>query len=374
MPGNKPYRVAIIGCGRIAAKDHVPSYLSQGDRIELIACADPREESCERLAKTFGIPKTYTDPQRMLEECRPDLVSVCTPNNYPKPWSIAALRAGAHVFCEKPVVLNRADAETIFTVADKMGKLFMPCQNTRMRRYQTVKTLIDGGMLGDIYFIDLERIRRRGVPVWGTFHMKSENGAGAFCDMGVHYIDLLTYLMDNPCLEAVTGKTWNAIAGKDYHDELFQKIAMQNDSEYVLRTYRDDEFSVEDCAAGFIRYANGVGVNLKFAWAINLMTSFTMRIAGTKGGLFYDDSRPDYWMYYTQIDGRQAETKIPNLIVKDFESGGHIRLIKHALDVLDGETDYIVKREEILEVATIIEAFYKSAQIGREVLRSDIII
>ena len=67
-------------------------------------------------------PKWYTDPQKMLDELKPDFVSVCTPNRYHKQWTLAALRAGADVACEKPMAVSLADAEELFAAAAACGK------------------------------------------------------------------------------------------------------------------------------------------------------------------------------------------------------------------------------------------------------------
>ena len=64
----------------------------------------------------------------MLEECKPDVVSICVPNQYHKEWSIAALEAGANVLCEKPICVTLADAKEIYAAARERGRIFMPVQ------------------------------------------------------------------------------------------------------------------------------------------------------------------------------------------------------------------------------------------------------
>ena len=122
---NKKYRIAIIGCGMICNAAHMPSImeLKKKGLAEVVAVADIREQAARETAERWGIPAWYTDPQQMLDEVKPDWVSVCTPNVYHKQWSIAALRAGAHVMCEKPIALKYQDAKEMFEEADKAGKL-----------------------------------------------------------------------------------------------------------------------------------------------------------------------------------------------------------------------------------------------------------
>ena len=117
MSGKK-YRLAIIGCGMICNAAHMPSIneLRREGLVEVAAVADIREIAARETAQRWEIPRWYTDPQKMLEEIKPDWVSVCTPNVSHKQWSIAALKAGANVMCEKPIALTWRDAKEMLTI------------------------------------------------------------------------------------------------------------------------------------------------------------------------------------------------------------------------------------------------------------------
>lgn len=111
----KKFKAAVIGVGFIGAGSHVPAYQTD-ERCELVAVADVKPGAAEYVAKNYGVEKFYEDPQQMLEECRPDVVSICVPNQYHKQWSIAALEAGANVLCEKPISVTLADAKEILSL------------------------------------------------------------------------------------------------------------------------------------------------------------------------------------------------------------------------------------------------------------------
>ena len=98
----KQYKVAIIGNGMICNAAHIPAYQAMGDKVRIVAVADIREEAARETAERHGIPKYYVDPYKMLEEEKPDIISVCTPNAYHKEYTLAGFRAGCHVVCEKP--------------------------------------------------------------------------------------------------------------------------------------------------------------------------------------------------------------------------------------------------------------------------------
>ena len=127
----KQYKVAIIGNGMICNAAHIPAYKAMGDKVKIVAVADIREEAAKETAERHGIPKYYVDPYKMLEEEKPDIISVCTPNAYHKEYTLAGFRAGCHVVCEKPVAVTCADAEEMFNAAEKAGKHLFVIQSLR---------------------------------------------------------------------------------------------------------------------------------------------------------------------------------------------------------------------------------------------------
>ena len=109
-------RVAVIGTGMIANSAHFPALniLRQEGLVEVVGVADIRPEAAKETAERYQVPKFYQDPQQMLDELHPDFVAVCTPNCYHKEWTIKALKAGAHVACEKPMALTLKDAQKMW--------------------------------------------------------------------------------------------------------------------------------------------------------------------------------------------------------------------------------------------------------------------
>ena len=107
---SEKFRIALIGTGMICNCAHLPAInnLRKKGLAEIVACADIREEAAKETAERWNIPEWYTDPQEMLDKHKDklDIVAVCTPNLAHKTWSIAALKAGANVMCEKPLALT----------------------------------------------------------------------------------------------------------------------------------------------------------------------------------------------------------------------------------------------------------------------------
>ena len=365
----KKLRVAVIGTGMIANSAHFPmlNILRDEGEIEVVGVADIREEAARETAARHNVPNYYSDPQKMLDELHPDFVAVCTPNMYHKEWTIKALKAGAHVACEKPMALTLKDAEEMWQTAKDCGKMLFPCQCMRWRNYmQRSKELVDAGELGEVYFSDIEFIRRIGVPTWGMFHMKEHNFGGPFCDLGVHLIDSLLWVVGGKKVEAVSGSTYTKIANKG--EDVLLSIAESGaySGVFTPRKYDYKEFDVEEFSTGFMRLEGGMTVNFKFSWAVNLpTTNLDMVICGDKGGLSVNKET-----LYKNVGRFQSENQM-----KWFDNGEykgvpfeqHRYMYRNIMNTIAGKEEYLITEAENLEVTKAIECFYRSAELGREV-------
>lgn len=367
----KPIRVAVISSGMIANKAHIPAYLAMGDKVELVGVCDMNAQAAQETAARHGIPAHFTDAAQMIAQCKPDLVSVCSPNASHKAMVQLALEHGCHVFCEKPLALTYADTRFLFALAKEKGVRLFACQNVRyMNAFKATKEFADQDTFGQFYFSEISLVRRRGVPKWGTFHQKAANGGGAFCDLGVHMIDTVLWIMGNPALESISGSMASHIAQSETN--VLTSLAESGAPAGVnlSRPYSPSEFEVEEFAAGSMRFAGGISVNFKISWAVNLPPEFNVKMAGTKGGV----SLPDMEIYTTT--GRYQTDIKPRLFDEGPYSGlpfdGHYSMVENVIGALRGENEPLVKPEETLNVAAVIDGFYRSAQLGREVLASEI--
>ncbi len=370
----KKLRVAVIGCGMIANSAHFPALhaLEAEGKAEVVAVADIREEAALSTAKRHNVPNVYTDPQKMLDEIHPDFVAVCTPNVYHKKWTLAALRAGADVACEKPIAVRYADAKEMWDTAKALGRRLFPCQCMRWRHYMMkAKELAESGELGSLYYSDVEFVRRIGIPTWGMFHMKKHNFGGPFCDLGVHLIDSLLWIAGDPRVVSVSGTAQTRIAsqGQDIHLSIAESGAYSGT--FDPRPYDWREFDVEDFSAGFMRLEGGLSVNFKFTWAVNLpTTNLKLNLCGDKGGLSVEKG-----ILYKNVGRYQSECEL-----KWFDNGAykgvpfeqHRYMYANIMASLAGEEEYLIREHQNLEVAKAIECFYKSAAENREVRADEI--
>lgn len=361
---NDKFRVAIIGTGMIGQYAHIPAWKALPDAVELVGAADIIEERAKKAAEYHGIPHAYGDWQDMLDEVQPDIVSVCTPNVYHKDPTIGALKAGAHVLCEKPISISAEDAEEMYDIAESGGRELFVTQTARFNeRARAAKSLAESGKLGEMYYAETAALRRRGIPKWGVFHMKEHNAGGPVYDLGVHMIDLLIWIMGNPRVTAVSGKTYTVFGDKD--EDLVTTLFDSGAPSGVLtpRPYDYREFDVEDFAAGFMRMENGATIVLRTSWAANVPDDPGKTfILGTEGGVQLNPLQ-----YIANVAQYQANIDLKLPSGGDASFSGHRGAMAHAVRVLKGEEEKLVKREEVVNVMRALDALYLSSELDREV-------
>lgn len=195
----KKIKIGVIGCGSIAQHRHLPEYAANPD-VELVAVCDIAEERAKQVAGQYGV-KAYATHEELLHSGEVDAISVCTPNYLHAPISIAALDAGIHVLCEKPMATSRAEAETMIEAAKRSGKKLMIAHNQRfVASHQKARQLISNGEIGKIYSFRTA-FGHGGPEGWsvegkgGWFFQKDKAFIGAMGDLGVHKTDLLRYVL-----------------------------------------------------------------------------------------------------------------------------------------------------------------------------------
>ncbi|MBM3494440.1 MAG: Gfo/Idh/MocA family oxidoreductase, partial [Armatimonadetes bacterium] len=199
-------KVGIIGVRGIA-NTHIPGW-RDSPHTDIAALADVDAEVLKRQGATLGITALYEDPYALLADPDIGIVDICTPNMYHAPLAIAALDAGKHVICEKPLAPTPAEVEQMIAARNRSGRLLMTAQHFRFEgSARAMKAQIDAGQLGEVYHARSWMLRRSGAPTRATFVEKRHSGGGPCIDIGVHILDLTLWMMGNPRPVAVSGVT-----------------------------------------------------------------------------------------------------------------------------------------------------------------------
>ncbi|MBL8058023.1 MAG: Gfo/Idh/MocA family oxidoreductase [Anaerolineales bacterium] len=370
----KNIKVGIIGCGFIANGKHLPS-MARIEGVEAAAFCDIVLERAQASAKQFGGPDALvcTDYRDVLKRADIDVIHVCTPNNSHAEISIAALQAGKHVMCEKPMAKTAAEAKAMLEASRATGKLLTIGYQNRFREDSLfMKALCEAGELGDIYLGKAFATRRRGVPVWGVFMDKEKQGGGPLIDLATHAVDLTLWMMANYEPASVLGST-------------FDKIAKLGSPANSMGVWDPAKFEVEDSAFGLVKFKNGATVVVEASWALNMIISneaMTL-LCGTKAGAdMFPPEGPivrtaDFQSapsFHVRVNGENAgKLYIQNYAmgaafigdgsVRESFAGGY----KEALawfTAVRGEGALVVKPEQAYTVTRILEAIYQSAATG----------
>ena len=356
MNGTDKIKVAVIGTGGIS-NEHIKAYLKNPE-VELYALCDINEERVSKMGEKYGVARLYTDKDHMLREL-PEIeaVSVCTWNSAHAPCTIAALNAGCHVICEKPMAVNAGEARDMKAAADRNGKLLMI---GFVRRYgndcRIVSDYIKNGYLGDIYYGKATYLRRNGCP-GGWFGDKSRSAGGPLIDLGVHVIDLTRYLCGNPRPVSVYGATF---------DRLKNRPGIKcGGAMYVSAEKSDhDLFDVEDLATAMIRYDNGMLISVEASFSLNIKEDVgRIELFGTKAGVKLD---PELEIY-TEYNGYMSNIQLASSTALSFD-GLFVHEINHFVDCIRNGIPCKSPAEDGITLMEILDAIYLSAETGHEVI------
>ena len=353
-------KVGIIGVGSIS-EAHIVSYLRCPD-VQIVAAADLVPGKAEALFEKLGVTgvRFYPNHKAMLEAEELDVVSVCTYNRAHAECTIDALNAGIHVLVEKPMSVTLDEAVAMCRAEKESGKIlsigFQPRFDENM---QQIKKIVQSGELGKIYYVQTGGGRRRGIPTpYGTSFITDETaGIGAVGDIGCYSLDMVLNALGYPKPLTVSG----------YKSAYFgtQPETYPKHPEYA------GEFSVDDFAAAFIRMEDGLILDFRIAWAMNMDTPGDTILLGTKGGLripsteCWNGSMSGPMTLYHEVAGQSVETTLP-ILPNDF-SELFYRKIRSFLDAVETGGKAPVSSSEILINQAIIDGIVRSANAGHEV-------
>lgn len=346
--------MSIVRYGFIAAGNITQSSakaIQGNDQSEVLAVWDPHEGRKNKLCKEYDIPTAAKSAQEILGNPDIDVVYVASPNKFHAPWALEVLKAGKHLLLEKPFAMNAAEAQEVLDLAKSTGKVFALGMNNRYNKdCQMIKTLVEQGLLGDIYHAKAYWRRRTGIPGMGTwFGNKELAGGGCLLDIGVHMLDVCLSTMGNFEPESVSGATYTKFGNRGLAAGSWGK----SDKE-------DIPFTVDDFSTALIKLKGGATVSLDATWAAHTGTPFqNVELFGTEAGaalfpaqIFRFSEISDYDI----VDNIQADIKYEHCC----------RFANFTKAVL-GEEELGAKPQQSLAVQKILDAIYESSKTGHEV-------
>lgn len=351
-------KAAVIGLGVGLA--HGKGYNANPD-AELIAVCDIDPVRLQERGDALGIPREmqFTDYNDLLALPELDVVSVALPNYLHAPVTIAAFEAGKNVLCEKPLASSKAEAASMVAASKSCGRTLMVCFNYRFRDdARWLLGMRDAGRMGEIYYARAGWMRNAGIPGFGGwFTDKARSGGGPLIDLGVHILDLTLWLMGYPNPVSVSGST-------------FAKFGPQGKKAFGGWKQEQGGFTVEDLAAGFVRFDNGAALQIETSWASHTIPGrddYFINLFGSQGGaeLYvanYTDR--DTLSFYTEEAGQPVLVK-PAIVNR---APGHELAVAHIVSCVKNNVPVESTGEQGHALMKIIDGLYESAQTGREVV------
>ena len=311
-------KLGMVGCGGIARVVALAAYANP--RVETVACCDVSQSGAEKFAADLEIPRAYGDYQVMLAQEDLDVIYLATPHHLHYPMMLSAIRAGRHIWCEKPITVTVAEAWDVVEQARAAGVKVGVNYQTRydpdcVRMYEAVHS----GALGEIYYARTNTPYLRAPAYYAGWHaIKSQAGGGTMLTVGSHMIDALLWATGCRPLSAE-----GRVARKKFK-----------------------EIEVEDLAMGMLELDNGALVQVCSSMIANPERTPTIELYGSLDTFFFPSPRPENPLE----DG--SETNIT-------------RSLEGFRAWIEEDIPYRIPAAEAIPALAVVEAMYRSAESGR---------
>jgi predicted dehydrogenase len=352
-----PVRLGIVGAGGITTRGHIPT-LQAVPGAQIVAICDTNLARAQAAATQFNLPHAFADYRELVEHPEIDAVTVGVPNALHAPVTLAALAAGKHVFCEKPLATSIADGEAMVAAARQAGRILALNMSNRPRpEFLAMRRAVSEGRLGVVTYALSRLMRRSGIPGFGSWFTRRDlSGGGALMDIGVHMLDTVLWIMGFPPIAAVRGET-QAVHGP--HERLLGPWGADRVAGGV--------FDVDDLAAIHLRLAGSGLVTVEVAWAFyGPNKEERIQLAGDLGGAdffpeLYGKEQP---LRFFREEGGEPVEIIPTLPEVEWAWG---LSLARFVDAVRGEGQLLATGEEGLYILRLLDAAYRSAAEGREI-------
>ncbi len=329
-------KLAIVGLGGIAQVIHMP-ILSKMEEVEIVAVCDSDLSKCKNIATRYNVGKYYKDLEKMLEE-NPEIsaVIIAAQTNVHKDISVKCLQAEKDILIEKPIARNYKEAKEIVDAAKAYKRKIMVAMNNRFRNDMMMqRTFTKAKELGEIFYVKAGWVKPQSSNQKWMLE-KDKAGGGVFLDNGIAMLDIGLWILGFPEVKSVTAMNY-------YHNTK----------------------SVEDSSIAMIKFKNNTTLTIEVSWSLLREGElFYCNVYGKEGS-----SSINPFKIYKRMDGdlyNITPKKIvtpSNVFKKSYEYE-----LKHFVGAVAGNHNIISNGDDALKVMEIVDAVYKSAKAGKEII------
>ena len=340
------FGIGIIGCGKIAQVRHIPEY-AEHPEAKLLGFYDINLERAGALAAKHG-GTAYATVEELLANPDIQVVSICAANFAHAELTIAALRAGKHVLCEKPMAITLEECEAMVAEANKAGKYLMIGHNQRLAKAHSVaRELIVEGLIGQI--VTFRTTFGHGGPeTWSVdpgkntwFFDKTKDAMGAMADLGIHKTDLIHFLTGQQVIRTTARVT--TLDKKDAEGNLI---------------------SVDDNAVCIYELSGGAFGTMTASWTYYGAEDNSTILYGTKGIMrIYDD--PAISIKVILAAGSKISYDVEAIQTNDNQTKSGV--IDLWMESLGNDTAPEISGESALTAMRAVFASIQSSEIGKAV-------
>jgi predicted dehydrogenase len=329
-------RVGIVGCGVQTQLVYLPA-LKKNKIAEVVALCDTDLRKLNHLCTRFNVPHHFLDFERFVVDTEMDAVIITTPNYLHCPMTLGALEYDKDVLVETPMAINSQEAKKMVALAAKKKRILMPALYQRIRQdVQMIKSFIDGGDLGSVYYGKAGWLRGRvewAMSGWWAEQMRA--GGGAFLSLGSQILDIATYFSspDTPVSIVGTGHK------------------------------RNEKSQVEDSAFALIRFPRNQILTIEVGFSVLQEKDFSYYNAfGHKGAALLNPVSINREMHGHLVN----VTPKSMLGQKDYVRQAYNLLVDVFIDGIAKEIELPIKPQDGLLISKIADAFYKSFKTQKE--------
>ena len=321
-------RIGVIGCGSMGRA--LARTLEEVKGAKVTACADSDEERARTLAGELGA-RAFSDYRDLLALDDVDAVIIATPGFLHEEMAVASAEAGKHIFCEKPMALSVASCDRMIEAARKAGVKLMVGQVLRyIPRFAKIKEIVDSGVLGEPFGMSIIRISGG----WGgsdvPWRRRKEMVGGVLFEVNVHELDFMCYIMGE--VERVA-----AFAGNYVHGEV----------------------DYEDMVHLVLRFRNG-GIGSLVGGTSSAIGAYEGKVFCKEGSIFWG------WggLRYRKFEGEEVHVEDEELPT----GPGVRRELREFVEAIREGKPVTIPGEEGRRAVEVVEAAYRSAELGQEVV------